>query len=444
MIGSPGTVRFSRLLLGIPFLTIGGIGVLVLFFGTPRPVLSARLWGGPTDGLARFTGYIEAERRGETRVALSGARVEIFAVAERGARAHASAELDEDGQAEISLDFGEKAPGTFQVSIRWAERVLAEGRVGLSAEAWRAQARRRGGYFSVASRGSGALRVAPGRGSTAVPFASPLWIRAEDATGRPASGVRVHLSASGAHVDPAQVLTNSRGLGFATLMPLEHQVTLTLRASGPIQGKLSASVPISAGALFAERKGSVLIVRSPVVRSQAFATLLAESGRLFGARVPLTENPAGIAEGRLALPADLPTRSWAAVESVRGAPDAARIGWPLFESEEEPAKTFDAPDSLLIDGFSAAQAKERDRQRRARLGSVGVALLGALASVLGVLYSARRQRRGFTRVGELGLRLDEPSRARLLEPSAHRVWLAVALIVLGFLLIWALASWPLA
>lgn len=444
MKGLPAATGASRIFVAIPLLAVASIGTLVLWVGAPRPVLSARLWGGPTDRLARFTGLIELERQGDLRVPRSGATVQVSARAESGATAQTVARLDPDGQAEITLDFGRRAPGSFQISLQEAGRVVAEGRVQLTGAEWAAKASVRGGYFPVASRGSAALRAAPARGTFAVPFASSLWIRAESAAGRPWPGARLELSSSGARVEPTSLVTDARGFGFASLTPLEHGVTLTVRASGSTDGaELTASVPVVPGALMAERRDRVLVLRSPIARSEAFVTVVSEAGRLLGARVPLQADAQGMASGSLDLPAELPAKTWAVVESVRGAPSAERVGWPLFDPRGEPAVTFDARDALLLDGFPHARAQERDRQRTVRRIAVGIGLAGALFSAFSVILNARRQGRRLTAHLEAQLTLEGESSIGLAKPSRSGLWLAVALIALGFLLTAAVAAWRL-
>jgi hypothetical protein len=428
----------------VPLLTVLLIGALVLWVGAPRPVVSARAWGGPTEKLSRWTGWVEVGARNGLGRPLSGATLHITARASRGLQAETIATLDANGQAELALSFGERPPEAFVLTVRHEGRTLAEGDVRVTVAEWRARASQRGGYFPVSSRGSGILRAAPARGAFAVPFEGPLWMRAERAGPHPAPGVRVELSSSGGRIQPNAVVTDEHGLAAATLTPFEHVVTLNARvAFGPgASADLTASVPIVPGASMAERRGDVLVVRSPVERSEVFVTLVSEAGRLAGARVPLRSEGNGMSNGTLALPADLPAETWAVVESARGAPHGERVGWPLFAPRGEPAFTFDARDVLVLDGFPSATKRERDRQLAVRRIALAMGLGGAFFSALSVYLNARRESRRLTTHLDAQL-AGEDGKTVLAKPVRGGVLLAMTLIALGFLLVAAVTAWRL-
>src|SRR5690606_23788144 len=197
--------------------TVLGLALLIFWVGAPRPISGARLWGGPTDGSTRWTGWLDVRTDEQP---WAGAVIQVVAVAKDGARARSNVVLDAEGQADIALDFGASVPGGFHVVIASHGEVLAEGEVALGVDAWRARASRRGGHLRTSA--GGAIAIAPARGAFAVPFEGPLWIRLE----RPG---RVALRAEGARVRPAEVTTDHDGVALATLTPEEHVVTLSAR-----------------------------------------------------------------------------------------------------------------------------------------------------------------------------------------------------------------------
>lgn len=441
----PGATGRSRIFLVIPLLTVALIGVLVLWIGVPQPATSVRVWGGPTDRLARWTGWIEVETRGKLTRPLSNATVQVAAIAADGRAAETSVELDGEGQGELTLDFGAEPPKSFQLSIREIDRELVRGDVALSHADWVARASRRGGYLPVSSRGAGVLRAAAGRGAFAVPFKGTLWLRAESPPLRAAAGVRIELSSSGASIEPSSVVTDAEGIAVASFTPAEHAVTLAARVALGSSGttELTASVPVVPGALMAEREGGLVRIQSPIERQEAFVTIVSESGRWFGARVPLRADGRGMAKGSLVLPPKLPDRIWAVVESARGAPGGQRVGWPLFEPSGEPAFTFDARDVLVLDGFPKAMKKEQDRQRVVHGLTLAIGLCGALASAGLVFGRARKESRRLSAHLDAQLGMDDAEKRVLATPSTGRLTMAITLIALGFLITAALMAFSL-
>ena len=351
--------------------------------------------------------------------------------------------LDQDGQAEFSLDFGDSPPGRFRLRVEMAGHSIAEGEVDLPVRVWRSRGSERGGFYRVASRGPAAVRIAPGRGAFAVPFAGPLWIRVEDPALRAVPNARVELTADGASIDPPSVLTGREGLARVALTPSEHVVTLHARvflASGEMT-EVTTSVPIVPGAFDLSRQGDRLRVSSPVERSEAFVTLVTEKARLFGARVPLVVGLRGTASGELVLPPGIPERVWAVAESTRGSATRERIGWPLFEPVGEPALTLDAGDQLLLDGFPQAAVRERLRQQKVGRIAVALGVLGAVFSALGVLVQSRQRRTHFA--AELERELDPVAKKRLLARGISPDAIAMSAILLGFMITVSILVWRL-
>ncbi|HET9934130.1 MAG TPA: Ig-like domain-containing protein, partial [Polyangiaceae bacterium] len=373
----------------VPIATLLAVAFLVLVVGAPRPVASVRLLGGPTDGLARFSGLLLAEVDGAP---LSTARLELFARSEAGSPARSVVTLDGDGMGETSLDFA-KVPRSFSLSVTRDGRELARGRVQLSRETWLARAQRRGGYHGGAASGELEIVIAPGRGVFAVPFGAPLFLRVKR-EGRALAGAELELRSDGAKVNPSRVTTNAEGIARVELTPLEHVVTLQARATaGEHSGTLAATIPIAPGALFVRRTTEGLRVSSPVPRDVAYLTLLNESGRVRGLRVSLQATPEG-AESELVSANDLPDGPlWARAASEPFATGTSAVGWPLTDAVDAPAKTLDVRDVLLLDSSAAATQIERLRRRRVLGWAVVVGLVGALTSIATVLLRARRSGR---------------------------------------------------
>lgn len=427
-------------LLGLltPLVTVALVGVLVLGAGAPRSIQAARVWGGPTDGIPRWSGWVEAGSGEDGASPLSGLRVDVEARPLGGAPLARTVVLDAEGQAEIAFDFPGGAPGQVEIRVLQGGGELARGPLALGVQRWLERAGRRGGVLPVTSRGRVKLRAAPSRGAFAVPFASPLWIQAERG-GSPAAEVRLHVSAGGAQVALADLTTDSRGVARTELQPQEHAVTLSIRAAEPGAGELTASIPVIPGALFAERRKERVWIASPVEREEAFVTFVSERGRWSSVRLPLQRNGRGGSEASLPMPKELPAESWAVVSSTR-VPTAARVGWPLFDSDE-PLVTLDAADVLLLDGFPAARARERQRQRRVMVWALAAGLAGAVVTVLSLLWSARRQRRWLD--AHLSRQLGQTEAAQVAPPARLRTLLVTGSILLGFLLIALVTAWRL-
>lgn len=430
-----------RFFLLIPLLTTAAVAGLVLTVGAPRPIESARLFGGPSDSRARFTGWLETWTEGVPR---APGKAKISGFTANGTRSETLVSLDQDGQGEFSLDFGDAPPGPFRIRVERGGRSIVEGEVDLPVRVWRSRGSQRGGFYRVASRGGGAVvRIAPARGAFAVPFAGPLWIRVEEPGAKGIPNARVELSVDGAAIDQRSVLTDLDGFARVSLTPSEHVVSLQARVllEGGEVTELSTRVPIVPGAFNLTRRGDRLHVSSPVERSEAFVTLVTEEARLFGARVPLKVEPRGTASGELALPPGLPERVWAVAESTRGGTTRERLGWPLFEPVGEPALTLDVGDQLLLDGFPRAAQRERLRQKKVGRVAVALGALGAVSSALGVLVQARQRRRGFAE--KLERELAPLERAGLLSRGLSPDALAMSAILLGFMITALFTAWRL-
>lgn len=430
----------ARLLLLFPALTVAVLGVLLLWIGEPRAIESASVWGGPTDALARWTSVV---RVGTEDAPSSGGRVRLIAQA-NSVTIQREFELDSQGMADVELDFGAAPPGSFELTLYRGDALLARGKIELASSAWRARAQRRGGYFDATTRGTpGHVQLAPGRGVLAVPFSSPLWVRVRGISAPELEGARVELQAEGASFEPKTIALGAAGTAQSSLTPREHAVAIrgrvVLKEGAALE--FDRVLPVLPGALYAERRGEQLRVASPVQRDEAFVTIVSEQGRHLGRRLRLRAEPGGTASAVLALPAHLPARCWAMVETIRHGPARERVGWPLFDVSAEPAMTFEAPDVLLLDGFGRARLLERARLARVRRAALIVAVFGALLSAAVVFTRARRQAERLNT--HLDAQLDAESRSLVKSGQRFELYVAIFLILLGFATVWGVVSWRL-
>jgi hypothetical protein len=314
-------------------------------------------------------------------------------------------------------------------------RRLAAGPLVLGVEAWRAGARRNGGWLQGPARGELEVSLAAASGVFAVPFAGRLLVRARlpNADGSssepmPVSGGVVILELDGAELLPPgpPPVTDAQGISGAWLRPLEHAVSVRVVVNdGTREGSWYGALPIVPGALLASLEPDGISVRSPVARERAYLTLVTERERFLGASVPLTPDPDGGASGRLLLAPGLLARAraeptWAVVSSELDKRSPGVVGWPLLSERNDPSLTFDVADRLLLDGREAA-LYDVLRLRRGRRRVAALALFGVgLVAIAGFWFEVRGRRQ--TPGGD-----DVP----VLAPSRWIVGLALGCIVLG-------------
>jgi hypothetical protein len=422
----------------LPLATLLVVAYLVLVVGAPRSVVSVRLLGGPTDKLPVFSAMLLCERNGSP---LASEQLELSARAESGATARARATLDADGLAELMLDFA-APPRSFELSVRLGAEEIANGHVELAGDRWLSRALRRGGFHTGAASGRLALSIAPGRGVFAVPYAAPLLVRVLSPENSKVTGAEVELRSEGARILPTHGRSRENGLLTVQFTPLEHVVTLQVKATaGADTGSLSATVPVAAGALMVRRVDQGLVVSSPVPRDVAYLALLSEKGRVRGFRVPLHPTAEGAESDVVALGVVPEGQLWARAASDPFASGTSAVGWPLFDSVDPPATTFDVRDVTLFDSSAAATARERARRRRVLGWALVVGLTGALASIANVLLAARRS--GRTLEAHLDQALGAGSAATLAPRARTRSLFGMVLIGLGFLAMAALLAWRL-
>jgi hypothetical protein len=425
------------LLFALPAATVAIVALSLLTAGVPRPARAALVFGGPTDGrtLALRVEVVDVlqgtlgdvlehpVKSGEVRVhASTGSHESVRAFG-----------LDEEGQAEARLEIGAH-DGPVLLSVEQGTDEIARARVELGREAWRAAARRRGGFTTVRA-GDVEVRFAPARGVLAVPFEEEVWIDVS-ASGAPLAGADVGLSSGSARVTPEQATTDARGRARFRFAPNEHVVSATVTLVRPPETvRLSFGVPVVPGALRAVRKHRELVIESPVPRDVAYFELVTEDARLGGGLVKLSADSGLGASGRVPLP-ELPNAAvYAVVASERDLRSAAAVGWPLaVDPAGPPARSFDAVDALLADGRPRAVARETARRTRVRWVTVLLCALSLLAEVALLLRLTRVRERALVASLERS-GLDEESLERVAPPGSRYVGVALVTLAIGFLVV---------
>lgn len=435
---------FTRpLLLALPALAVGVVLWAVLTAGSPKAVEVARVVGGPTRGTSNLSWLISVSRLEDGRRTPRGHVALRVLGRALGLERSWQGQSDELGQVEAQLEF--PAPLSGPVSVRVedtdASWVLAEGSADLGVEDWRAGARHEGGWFPGRSEGPIALRVAARDGALAVPFLGVLTIDARSAAAA-AAGIELEVELVGAErLTPpdAPLITNAEGHAELSVRPLEHAVRLRLSArsgrSDPETSHWDGAVPVIPGALYAERVGSELRVRSPIPRERAYLSLVTQHRRLSGALVTLAPDAEGGSSGSVLLEPRVRALldvepSFAVVSSEYDKHSPSAVGWPLGPATTTPRETLDVPDRLLLDGTARALAFEAEgRRARRRVAALSVGLIGMLLAAL-FWYEVRTGRKSAT--DALSPDTAEAAEPRIaLAPQRWVLVVAVACILLG-------------
>jgi hypothetical protein len=132
----------------------------------------------------------------------------------------------------------------------------------------------------------------------------------------------------------------------------------------------------------------LLKLRSAVPREEAYVSLLAKTGRFWGARVPLTTDDSGMSRGSVPRP-ELPEGPVVAVISGEpNEPESVSAPWPLRGEWLEGGRVL-----LLADGMSQAMSVEEQRQRDARRPAYGLIVASGIFELIYLWWRARRSRR---------------------------------------------------
>lgn len=434
------------------------VTALVLFGpGSPNPAPFARVRGVPVAGGRTLALRLEGARRlfgVDDVAALEGVTVEVT---DAGARlAPRGVSFGADGVGEASVEKNAPLTGPLDVRVLQGNTVLAEGTVPLRPPAPKGAP---AGDIAGVSSGHYRFIVRARRGHLVSPFPDALDV----AVGLPAhvspyrprpAGITLSLAAPGATLTPEKADTDERGTASFTVTPLAHHVELVITAldSDGNAGRWEGLLPVRPGAIWLDpdlHEGLAFV--SPAPRDHVYASVVTDAGRILGAVVPITRDDAGFFRGRL----DLPPPEGPAQIILSGDPGErgdATIAWPL--GPRSPSAS--APRlELLLDGSSAAEAREHARAASARRAAVFLVAVAALAEVLLILVRTRRSQRDLDANLAAAVSLEASDEAGAPIPSedqhrivaaareshpALRVALVITLVTLGFALFAALST----
>jgi hypothetical protein len=421
--------------LALPAVTVLVVTYALLFAGVPRPVLGARVYGGPTEGVSRLSLRLEAVARdGEHESPYWSGALQVTASANGGEPVALSVTHATHGVADFEIPFPQPIHGLVNLSVRdQAGSLLAAGPIALSLDRWAARARRRGGWIRGRDAGELVLSIAPQRGAFVIGAADPLLIFVQHA-GNPVSGARLTLSAEGAELGITEDLrTNPQGGAriFLQATALNPTVRIEARSADGRTGLIDSGVPVVPGGFHVTITTAGLRIESATPRSEAFFSLVTDRGRVTGGALELGPDAHGGAWAALDL-AVPPEPAWLVVSSEVDENSAAALGWPLTLGTD-PGQTFDVPDALLLDGLPAAFTREQARRARVRwLTATFIALAFALSVVLLVLR-VRAADRNIAR--HLHSDLEHETAARIAPRRMLPVLGALLLLALGFVLL---------
>src|SRR5262249_25833505 len=157
-------------------------------------------------------------------------------------------------------------------------------------------------------------------------------------------------------------------------------------------------------------------------RPSAYASVLSQEGRVWGAVVPLKADDKGFSSGTLALPSEVVAS--AVGVTLAGDPEergSGTVTWPL----EGPLGVERASRiEQIVDGVPLAERLEKKRAGMARLVSVGVAFVAAVfEAALLVLYSRASQAKLAAHLAEVAEDAeDRAAAARMTAAPASRAF----------------------
>ncbi len=436
----------GRFLLFIAPLSAVVVVLLGVVAGGERPVRSARVYSGPTQGVTELSLRVElGERDRVIEVPVTETSFTV-AVIEGGQRVGtARGRTDAQGSAEVLVRLPRPRDSALEL---WVESegatraTLARGLVLGNAEAFRARVTRRGGFQRGRYSGDVELEVAPAHGvliTAQGPLEDELVIRARRA-GSPVAGARVEAKLEGGEPALSQLRTDARGLARLTVRPSEAslRVALSAVAEGIGEGTLAARLEVVQGAIRVTREGDVLRLASSGAANQAFLGFFDENRRYLGAQVHLGTSPYGGLVGELPWPRGLSASPlWVVASSQADLASPSAVGWAISGATEPDPKTFDARELLLLDGAPPARLREERRARRVRWLSAGYALAALLVTLL---LFVRRVNEADRAIEQHLSRSGVDDAALGIAPARKgRAVLAAACIGLGFVVLALLA-----
>jgi hypothetical protein len=437
--------RGRILLLAVPLSAVLVV-LLGVISGGARAYRSARVYGGPTQGLSELSLRVELGERDQI-AEVPVPRVKLVLVAIEGGQrvATAQGQTDEQGVAEVLLRLPRPRDSAFELWVEPASQVeplLAKGLVLGSTAAFQAAARRRGGFTRGRHTGDLELSVAPARGVlvTAQGVLDDELVIMARAAGNPVPGARVGVKLEGAEPASAELWTGEDGLAKLKLRPSDVSVRVALNAAaeGIGSGTLAARLDVVQGAIRATRRDGALLVESSGAATLAYLALFDERRRYAGLRVPLAAAPDGRLLGEVPWPSGVGAQPlWVVASSQPDLASPSAVGWPVASGTEPAPKTFDARELLLLDGAPGARQREQKRVQRIRIVTVGYA---ALALAVTLLLFVRRVREADATIDRHLARsgVDDASHS-IVPERCGRTLLAAACIGLGFLVVALLA-----
>jgi len=358
--------------------------------GGVRPSRSARVYSGPTQGVTELSLRVElGERDRVLEVPLANEPFSIVAV-EGGQRvAAARGRTDALGSAEVMLHLPRPRDSALELWIEPQGQVaapLGRGLVLGRADAFRAAARRRGGFQSGRHDGEIELLVAPAHGVLVTAqgaFDDELVIRARRA-GAPVAGARIGVKLDGAEPAESQVKTDAQGLARLHVRPSDASVRVALEATADgAQGTLATRLDVAQGAIRVTRQGDRLLLESSGAAALAHLGFFDQNQRYLGLEAPLSPAPDGHLVGEVPWPAGLQASPlWVVASSQADLASPSAVGWPVVGGSEPDPQTFDARELLLLDAAPVARRREESRARRVRLVTAGYATLALFMTLL--------------------------------------------------------------
>lgn len=410
--------------------------------GTARAYRSARVYGGPTQGVSELSLRVElGERDKIAEVPVTRERFALVAIAGGQRVATAQGQTDEQGVAEVMLRLPRPHDSALELWVEPASTdaaPLAKGLVLGSTGAFQQTARRRGGFTRGRYTGEVELSVAPARGVLVTAQGAlddELVIQAQ-AVGSPVSDARIGVKLEGAEPASAEVRTGRDGLARLRVRPTEASVRVALNgvAEGIGSGTLAARLEVVQGAIRVTRRDSTLLLESSGAADLAYLALFDEKRRYAGLRVPLAAGPDGRLVGEAPWPSGIDAKPlWVVASSQPDLASPAAVGWPVTAEGEPAPQTFDARELLLLDGAAGARQREAKRVRRVHVVTVGYALLAMAVTLLLFVRRVREADAGIERhLAREGIDDAEHSIAPVVR---GRTVLAACCIGLGFVVL---------
>lgn len=436
----------GRFLLFVAPLSAVLVVLLGVVAGGERPVRSARVYSGPTQGVTELSLRVElGERDRVIEVPVADTPLAV-AVIEGGQRVgSARGRTDAQGSAELSVKLPRPRDSALEIRVESegaAGTPLARGLVLGSTQAFRANATRRGGFQRGRYSGDIELSVAPAHGvliTAQGPLQDELVIRAQRA-GSAVRDARVEVKLEGGEPAEGKVRTDAQGLARFTVRPSEASLRVALNAvaEGVGEGSLATRLEVVQGAIRVTREGDRLRLASSGAANRAFLGFFDENRRYLGAQVALATTPYGGLVGELPWPAGLAASPlWVVSSSQADLASPSAVGWPIAGALEPDPKTFDARELLLLDGGPAARLREERRARRVRWVSAGYAFAALLVTLL---LFVRRVNDADRAIEQHLSRAGVDDAALSIAPARKgRAVLAAACIGLGFVVLALLA-----